>query len=328
MKLIGLEDLKNYFRVVKIENDFAYLKLKYGRYILKVKLPFETNKKLASLLGHILGDGCIKSKEENVYYTNKSKELIEEVKIIIKELFGIDAKENFNREREFYELYPPKIVAKFLVLCGFPKGEKTKQELYIPDWVKNGSDEIKSAFIRSLFDDDSSVINSKRNCVISFGLNKMKSLANSHRAFMEDIRQILLSLGLYPNEIFARKQPGDFIQLGFHMYGRYNLIKFLEKIGFTHKGKQQNLIKAIDSYNSYGKNEAKRRILDALRINGRLTTRDLRKIINRDGDVIWKNVNKLVKEGYVEKILISKRGPVEKVLWELKNNINNNNKVN
>jgi intein/homing endonuclease len=220
MKLIGLEDLPENFKIVGTEDNFVYMKLYKGKYTMKVKLPFETNEKLASLFGHILGDGCIKTKEENAYYTNKSKELIEEVKATIKELFGVEIKENFNNIRKFYEVYPPKTIAKFLVLCGFPKGQKTKQITTIPDWIKEGSNEIKVAFIRALFDDDSTVINDKGNRAISFGMNKKKSLIESHNMFMEDVRKILFSLGIYPNKIFKRKQPGDFIQLGFHIYGR------------------------------------------------------------------------------------------------------------
>jgi len=323
-KLIELEDLPDNFKVIKTEDRVVHLKLYKGRYVIRVEVPFEANEKLASLFGHILGDGCIKSKEENAYYTNKSKDLIEEFRMTIKELFGIEIRENFNEERKFYETYTPKTVAKFLVLCGFPKGQKTKQIITLPDWIKEGSTEIKAIFIRALFDDDSTVINSKGNRVISFGLNKKKSLVEEHKLFMEDIRKILFSLGVYPNEVFERSQPGDFIQLGFHMYGRYNLMKFLENIGFTHKEKQAKLTEAISSYKTYGKNEAKMRILDALKTNNTLRTKDLCKIINRDRDTIWKNINKLVKEDLVEKILINKRGPIEKVLWKLRTEIEEN----
>lgn len=62
-------------------------------------LPFETNEKLALLFGHVLGDGCIKGKEEGVYLTDKNKDLIEEFKTTIKDLFGIEIKENFNEIR-------------------------------------------------------------------------------------------------------------------------------------------------------------------------------------------------------------------------------------
>jgi len=316
-ELIGLEDLRKNFKILNLENNFAYIKLYKGRYVVRVEVPFKINKRLASLFGHILGDGCIKTKEENVYYTNKSKDLIQEFKTTIKELFGIEIRENFNKARQFYELYPPKTIARFLVLCGFPKGEKTKQEITIPNWIKS-SNETKVAFIRALFDDDSTVVNSKGNRVISFGLNKKKSLLNSHKVFMEEVREILFSLGAHPNKIFIRKQPGDFIQLGFHMYGRYNLIKFLENIGFTDREKQKRLVGAINSYKTYGKNETKMRILDALRTNDKLRTRDLSIIINKDRKVIWKNIHKLVKEGLVEKILLNKKGPIEKVLWKLK----------
>ncbi len=321
MKLIGLEDLKKNFKIVKFVNDFIYLKLYKGRYTIKVQFPFIANEKLACLLGHILGDGCIKSKEENVYYTNKSKELIDEFKLIIKDLFGIEPKENYNVERNFYEVYPPKTIAKFLVLCGFPKGEKVNRELTIPEWIKNGSFEIKSAFIRALFDDEGTVINSKGNYIIGFGMNKKKSLLNEHKIFMEDLRGILFSLGIYPNEIFQRKQPFDTVSLGFNIYGRYNLMKFLENIGFSDKIKREKLIKVINSYKTYGRNESKMRILDALKENEYLRTKDLCVMVNRNRDIIWKNLDTLRKEGLVKKVLIDKRGPIEKVFWQI-NNLN------
>jgi intein/homing endonuclease len=318
-KLIGIEDLSKNFEILKIENNIAFLRLPYGRYTIKVHLPFEPNEKLASLFGHILGDGCIKSKEENAYYTNKSKELKNEFKQAIEELFGIVVKENFNEERQFYEVYPPKTIARFLVLCGFPKGQKVGQIITIPDWIKNGSNEIKIAFIRALYDDEGTVINIKSNFVVSFGMNKKKSLLKSHLLFMEEIQKIIFSLGVSPNKIFERKQPGDCIQLGFHIYRRYNLIKFSQIIGFTNTKKQEKLLTAINSYKTRGRYETKMLILEALKEKNDLKTKELCQIVNRDRDVVWRNVNRLVDEGTVKKILISKRGPIEKVTWTLNN---------
>jgi predicted transcriptional regulator len=81
---------------------------------------------------------------------------------------------------------------------------------------------------------------------------------------------------------------------------------------------------AINSYKSYGKNETKMRIIDALKANSPLRTRDLCNTANRDRKVVWKNLNKLREKGLVEKILIEKRGPIEKVFWKT-NNLNNIN---
>jgi intein/homing endonuclease len=318
-ELICLEDLSKNFKVVKMENNFVYLKLWRGRHVIRIQLPFEPNKELASLFGHILGDGCIKTKEENAYYTNKSKDLIEEFKAIVKKLFGIIVKENFNEVREFYEVYPPKTIAKLLVLCGFPKGEKVNQVINIPNWIKEGSNEIKVAFIRALFDDEATVINSKGNRMISFGMNKKKSLLEAHKDFVKDIQQILLSLGVRSNKIFTRKQPGDSIQVGFHIYRRYNLIKYLENIGFTDRKKREKLIRAINSYRGYGKGEIKMRIMEALEMKNKLRTKDLCSIVNRDRTAVWKNLNKLRKEGVIEKVVISKNGVIEKVFWQIKN---------
>ena len=91
------------------------------------------------------------------------------------------------------------------------------------------------------------------------------------------------------------------------------------------------MIKAINSYKGYGKNEIKMRIIDLLQANKRLKTKDLCNILNRDRKAVWKNLNKLRIEGLVEKVLIKKRGPIEKVFWKIKreerlknNNINLN----
>ncbi|MBI2084777.1 MAG: hypothetical protein HYT70_04185 [Candidatus Aenigmarchaeota archaeon] len=325
-ELITLEKLKQHFKVIKVEDTIVFLKLHRGQYIINVEMPFKANEKIASLLGHVLGDGCIKQGEENVYYTNKSKDLADEFRMLVKGLFGIYPNWNFNKEREFYEIYPPKTVARFLVLCGFPKGEKVKQALTIPEWIKNGSLNIKSAFIRALFDDEGTVINSKGNYVIGFSMNKKNFLLNAHKKFMEDIRGILLSLGISPNGLYERKQPYDSTSIGFNIYGRYNLMKFIETVGFTDNKKKGKLVQTINSYKTYGKGESKMRILDALKMGSVLRTKDLCRIVNRNRDVIWKNVHKLVEEGLVEKSVISKRGPIETVNWKLKNNINPNTK--
>jgi len=159
-------------------------------------------------------------------------------------------------------------------------------------------------------------------------MNKEISLLNFHLKFMEEIRAILLSLGLWPNPLFLRKQPKNTIQLGFHLYGRYNLLKFLRKIGFVDREKMRKLVSAIKSYKTYGKHEIERRIMDYLREKGPLSTRELCNLLRRNRDITWKNLNRLVKKGIVKKILLKKRGPIEIVLWELKNNLNLKNQVN
>jgi predicted transcriptional regulator len=77
------------------------------------------------------------------------------------------------------------------------------------------------------------------------------------------------------------------------------------------------LVKAINSYNSYGKNEIKLRIIDIMREKRESTTKELSKLINRDRRVVWKNLNKLKKEGIIEKKVIGKKGAIEKVLWQI-----------
>lgn len=96
-------------------------------------------------------------------------------------------------------------------------------------------------------------------------------------------------------------------------------MKFLTNIGFTDKRKEIKLINTINSFKTCGKNEIKRRILNSLK-NGPLRTKELSVMINRDRKIIWKNLHKLEQSREIEKMLISKRGPIEKVFWELKKN--------
>jgi len=58
--------------------------------------------------------------------------------------------------------------------------------------------------------------------------------------FMKDVQEILSTFGIRPNRIFMRKQPGDSLQVGFRIYGRYNLIKYLENIGFSDTKSKRN----------------------------------------------------------------------------------------
>ncbi len=320
MELISLEDLRKEFDVTCVD-DIALLKR--GRHTAKIKLPLKATPELASLFGYVLGDGHVKKNKVQFCYVNKSKELVEHITSCVKQTFDIEPTINFSEKYQLYFVYSPTVVARILIMLGAPVSRKTIQEIMLPDWITKGSQEIKRAFIRALFDDEGWVGITQGSFAIGFGQNKRRDLIETHKKYLEQIRCIIQEIGVQTSEIFRRSEKEDFIQLGFKIMGRDNIKKFLDEIGFNHKLKQEKLLHIINGYKQiqYSKHEAKLKVLGALQ-NGPLRSKHLGTLLNRDQKTIWKHLHKLADKGLVTKI-----GTKNKVLWGLKNNINPNNKI-
>ncbi len=319
-ELISLEDLQKEFDVVYTDN-IAHLKR--GRHIAKIKLPLKATSELASLFGYVLGDGHIKKNKVQFCYVNKSKELVDHITNCAKQVFDIEPTINFSEKYQLYFVYSPTVVARILIMLGAPVSRKTIQEIMVPDWIMKGSQEIKKAFIRALFDDEGWVGTTQGSFAIGFGQNKRKDLIETHKKYLEQLRCIIQEIGVPTSEIFRRSEKEDFIQLGFKIIGRDNIKKFLDEIGFNHKLKREKLLRIINEYKQvqYGKREAKLKVLDALQ-NGPLRSGYLGVLLKRNQKTIWKHLHKLAQKG-----LVTKMGTKNNVLWGLKNNINPNDKI-
>ncbi len=313
MKLIGLEDLPNTIKIVGTKNNMV--QLKSGRNIATLTFPIESNVHLAVLIGHILGDGHLHKDQRHFHFANKSIELINEVKELVKIIFGIRRKEVLRHDKEIFDLNFPAIVARLLILCGAPTGRKTTQSFSIPTWIKNGDIKIKSAFLRALFDDEAWVETAQGGFCIGIGLNKKVNLLNSHFKFIDDIKEILLELGIKTTNTFKRSQNDDSVQLGFKIIGLENLKNFNENIGFVHRIKQEKLNFIINNFKQlqFSKKEAKFKILKELG-NRQMKSRELANKLNRDQKTIWKHLNQLHKKNLVIKI-----GTKNKVFWKANN---------
>jgi intein/homing endonuclease len=318
MELIRLEDLPDTIKIVEIKNN--HVKLKSGRNIATLDFPINSNAHFASLMGHVIGDGHIHKDQRHFHFINKSPELINEVKNLVKEVFDIQRKEFVRRDKETFDLNFPAIVARLLILCGAPIGRKTTQAFSIPPWIENGDVRIKSAFLRSLFDDEAWVETTQGGFCIGIGLNKRISLLDSHLKFLGIIRKMLLELGIKTSNIFKRSEKNGSIQLGFKIIGIENLKNFSNSIGFVHKNKNEKLNFIIKNFKQtqFSKKEAKLKVIEQLQ-NGPLKNKEIAIRLNRDQKTIWKHLNQLRKRNLVVKI-----GTKNKVFWKL-NNLNNIN---
>lgn len=320
MKLIGLEDLPDSIKVVFRKENLVALKSVNSKHIIKIKIPFKSTPELASLIGHVLGDGHIKPKGQQFHFINKDIRLIENVKNDIEFIFGIKIKEHSRIEKQIFELFIPAVVAKLLILAGAPEGRKSTQIFHVPNWIIEGDEEIKSSFIKALFDDEAWVEIVQGGFCIGFGQNKKVELLESHKIFLEEVRRLLFDLEINTSKIFQRSQKADSIQLGFKIVGLKNLLNFNSKVGFNSRHKQKRLEFIINNFKQiqFGKKEAKLKLLEELK-NNQMKSKELAEKLNRDQKTIWKHLNQLRKRNLIVKI-----GTKNKVFWKV-NDLNNIN---
>ena len=163
----GIACLKKYGR---IGGDQAYQKKKWyewwhkkGQYNktgrirgpLPIKIP-KFSKKLAEFSGIVIGDGGITDKQ--VIITTNSivdKEYAFFIKNLIKELFDLEASIIYRKkELAMYIMVSRKKLVKFCnKKLGLHIGNKLKQGLDIPTWIRNNS-ELEKACIRGIMDTD------------------------------------------------------------------------------------------------------------------------------------------------------------------------------
>ena len=219
------EDLKE-----KLEDNIVLLKAKNkGIPIINPKLPFKESPAFYRIVAHMIGDGSASGRKVP-YYANTCKELREQFKKDL-EIFG---------EMKIYERKPnttpivcfPKVITDIL---SYVLDVKFTYPDRIPKQIFNASKECKVAFLQALFDDEGTI-----------STNLAISMANKN--LIEEIKRLTESLGVETNAISIKKYETQKDNFTFSIK-RDNLLKFKEKIGFSHPDKIKNLDPAINTKN-------------------------------------------------------------------------------
>jgi len=234
-----------------VENNISAIKLQTGK-ALYVSLPFYPSPQLASLVGHALGDGHIRSNYE-FGYISKNDYLLDKVATFGKNVFGLNKIVKSNRINGIKIIYFPRIFGRFLCLAGAIKGNKTLQSFIVPNWIKNGSNDVKRAFLRALFDDEACVKVSKNSNDITFVMCKYEELVTSLEEFLEGLRHLLNEFKIKSGRVRLRakyedRERREKVEMGFTICGKRNLVAFQKEIGFYHPDKSRKLNNAISSY--------------------------------------------------------------------------------
>ncbi len=280
---------------------------------IPLHLPISRSEELAELIGHTLGDGHI-SKGGRFVYVNTCKSLIKRVQQLVDVVFGKSVYCDYRKRKDgSVSLHYPSALGLILERCGCVMGNKFRQEFDVPVWIKNGSEAVKSAFIRALFDDEGSVNDSG----ICINMAKIEHLEHSLMVFFESLQDMLVDLKIRPRNItrcVRRVNKNGTIAIGllFVICGINELKNFREHIGFIHPEKEERLKTLVDSFiqPNYHDGEAKLLILDNL--EGQMSTKEVSVILDRGIKNTRYHLNMLEKEGKIKKVVVHS----SKLLWE------------
>ncbi len=227
-----LDEEKRYKKYIKEIKEEGWRRKKGGKLssgkTKKIRLPKE-NEKLAEIYGIMLGDGNltkIKDYKVGTYMirivgdSRLDKEYLENhVKPIIEKLFDINVRigKFKNKNAMFLESHGKELV-NFFERKGFKAGNKIKNKLGIPKWIKGNRSFLK-ACLKGLYDTDGSAykLTNQNSYQISF--------CNYNQKLLNDVRNSIISLGITPSKITKGEE--------FNITKKSELRKFLKGVGFS-----------------------------------------------------------------------------------------------
>lgn len=245
---------------------------------VKIDLPTELTPKLAKCLGYILGEGWKETQGNNtssgniyrVSYASKTKELLEDWKNIIKEVFGINS--NFRRiDKTSTETWAIDSVMIGEDLRQFEGLYNLANYKFIPQQIFESPREVVTEFLSSLYDSEGCcsldiTIRSRvhtRTGVNGQMLNYEYELPNYTRAItlkssssrlVQDTQLLLTKLGIeswitsYTYKKTSKKTGKNFVEHKLSITKEEAIKEFYEAVGYKTLRLKEKILKTIKSY--------------------------------------------------------------------------------
>lgn len=136
-------------KLENLDNNFTQRK--------KFKKPRKSNL-LAEFVGLLLGDGSLGENRVSVYLNSKAdKDYAQFVKKITKYLFGVSFKVRERKGWNVLVIYEYGVnLVKYLKKIGLEPGDKTKNQVAVPEWIK-GNVGYRKSCLRGLMDTDGGI---------------------------------------------------------------------------------------------------------------------------------------------------------------------------
>ncbi len=228
----------------EIQNHIVLVRTRAGIQMSN-PFPIRSSKEMASLIGHVFGDGYVGKSKKQFEYCNNNPHLLQEVKFTIKNLFGVEPMtERWNR------IGYPCIIGEILLAFGAPIAPKVNSENAIPGWIKD-SIEFKRAFLRAFFDDDGSVLYTRNYPSKSVNLYVIRhtQYRESLTSLLKDIRSLLGEFGVNSGMPLLSRQYSKSDGLRDVMYlnitDYQSIENFSTSIGLTNGTKNEKLVKIL-----------------------------------------------------------------------------------
>ncbi|MDP2973808.1 MAG: LAGLIDADG family homing endonuclease, partial [Candidatus Diapherotrites archaeon] len=197
----------------------------------KKVLPLRASPELAALVAALMTDGHVevgksdgRPRPKKVMLYSSNREECKWFLKVVKMLFGVDGKvqayipNHSNWVKQPYKAFVCNAaIARTLILAGAPAGNKTENGFLVPEWIMDGSREIKSEFLRAFFSFEGSKPMLKTNRQFSFQIDltmvKSKHYLENVLCFFEQIKKLLLEFGVESTKtIYFQKRdcPKDY----------------------------------------------------------------------------------------------------------------------
>jgi len=209
-----LEDyFKRKFRLRRIYIDYGK-NLPNSAITKPVKNIFKS-KDMAEFIGIMLGDGNIWENRIRIAFDKRNTPYINYVFNLFKKIFELEFKKEISNSTNQFYLYCSNLFAvERLFELGLIRGNKIKEQVGIPDWIKLNKIYSKRC-IRGLIDTDGCIYLSKRDkqTYIKF--------TNFNKRLLMDFKEVTSSLGYH----FVKANKNNWC-----LYRKKEVVKFFKEI--------------------------------------------------------------------------------------------------
>jgi len=322
-----------------VENNLIGLRLHGGikKIYVRPKFPIKLDKSMGIIIGHILGDGSIGKKLFQPFYSNKDKQLLNNFKVAMENIFGVNtriwsqksgnfkektkwiARLNSLEEIQEYKqcgLFYPKICGIILhaIFGKFASGNHKE----ITKVIFETSEEFKAGLISAFYDDE---------CTIYVDSSEIR-LFQENKRILEVIRDLLKQFKINSSKLHCYIRNGK-RHYYFGIFGIENFKRFKEFIGLTSLRKSMLLNKLID-FTEIGlkykiqKGLIKSKLINLLKEKSMTITELLHELSVLDSHILWRRrslcrcLGELRKNGLVNKNQLD-----NKIIWSLNENSDN-----
>lgn len=195
-------------------------------YVKKYRLPIGFNGKLAEYVGIMLGDGCITPGQCNITLNSVAdREYVYFVSQLEANLFGEEPKLYKRKDSKALVLYyNSRFMIRYLLGIGLKIGNKVRQQVDVPDWIKNNFYH-RIACIRGLMDTDGGVFLHRYEVNGKEYFYRKICFSNKSIPLLVFVRETLEELGFTP------KMINNVVNKQVWLYNNTEVMDYLKKVG-------------------------------------------------------------------------------------------------